>query len=123
MFYRFLKFWMLATPKGHSAVLLNRGLSLAMAWGEHLLAPIQQRLGREYPALSSAELDDVNAACQAAMKFGHAAAYALASEGHGHVDPQAFKARVKSRYPWVDSANIARLFTQSMYYAWKDGLA
>lgn len=61
--------------------------------------------------------------CQAAMKFGRVAVCALARESHGDVNPRAFKARVESRYPWVDSANTARLLTQGMYYAWKDGLA
>ena len=32
-----------------------------------------------------------------------------------------FVGTVLARYPWVTAANAARLFNQSMYYAWKTG--
>ena len=101
--------------------LLNRGLELAMDWGENWLAPIQERLHQQYRHLSREELDELNASCQAAMKFGHATAYELVHEQGKNVDEDEFTARVLVSHPWVDAANIARLFRQSMYYVWKGG--
>ncbi len=42
---------------GHDSAILNAGLDLAMEFGEHWLAPIQDRLGALYPALNARDLD------------------------------------------------------------------
>ena len=62
-----------ATPTREA--LLNDGLELAMDWGENWLAPIQDRLHQRHPQLNPQQLDELNEACQDAMKFGHATAY------------------------------------------------
>ena len=101
--------------------LLNDGLEMAMDWGESWLAPIQDRLRQRHPQLDPAQLDELNAACQAAMKFGHATAYELAHEGGPQVAPEAFAARVRAEHPWISADNVERLQRQSLYYAWKAG--
>lgn len=99
---------------------LNAGLNLAMEWGEDWLKPIQDRLGLLYPAMSQAERDEANSTCQAAMKFGHGSVYELASASGKDTKASDFERIMKHRYSWVDSRNLARLFNQGMYYAWKD---
>jgi len=102
-------------------VLLNDGLELAMDWGENWLAPIQERLLKRHAHLQREEVDELNAICQDAMKFGHGIAYKLVRERGREVAQDEFMPLVLAAYPWVNTENAARLFTQSMYYAWKTG--
>jgi hypothetical protein len=100
--------------------LLNEGLSLAMEWGENWLKPIQERLALRRPALSQSELDEINAICQAAMKFGHDSVYDLALKSGSKTKLEDFEPVMRARYPWANSENLSHLFSQGMYYAWKD---
>src|SRR5262249_55264111 len=93
---------------------LNEGLHLATEWGEQFMQPIQPRLASKYPALSPTELDELNATCQAAMKFGHSAVYDLARVSGKDTRSPAFETRMKRQYPWIDSRNLSRLFSQGM---------
>ena len=100
--------------------ILNVGLHLAMAFGQNWLEPIQSRLSKKYPALSSGELDEYNAACKEAMKFGHDTVYSMA-ETHGkNTNIEEFKPVYTEKYPWVSLKNIKGIFNQGMYYAYKD---
>jgi hypothetical protein len=101
--------------------LLNEGLELAMDWGENWLAPIQPRMAQRHPHLERRELDELDAAVQEAMKFGHDTAYALVRAAGQGVPQAEFNPLVMSKYPWLDSENAARLFSQSIYYASKAG--
>lgn len=104
--------------------LLNEGLHLAMAWGEDWLKPIQARLAGRHPELSEGELDEIDAICRTAMRFGHDAVYDLALKSGTSTKREDFDPIMSARYPWVDRRNLAQLFNQGMYYAWKDtGLA
>ena len=107
-------------PSTGRELLWNDGLNMAMEWGENLLQPVQSRLSAKYPSLTPAELDEINALCQAAMKFGHDTVYGLASRSGSKTKLESFAALMRRRYPWVDAKNISRLFSQGMYYAWKD---
>lgn len=107
--------------KPDSAALLNEGLDLSMDWGENWLAPIQSRLHKNWPHLKPAELEELNAACQRAMKFGHDTLYELRTSQGKEVDVEDFTSLLLAAFPWVNAANATRLFNQSTYYAWKAG--
>lgn len=92
-----------------------------MDWGENWLAPIQDRLRQRHPQLNPQQLDELNEACQGAMKFGRATAYELAQAGGAQVAPEAFAARVLAQYPWLSADNAERLQRQSLYFVWKAG--
>ncbi|MFL5386714.1 MAG: hypothetical protein ACJ8GN_29840 [Longimicrobiaceae bacterium] len=49
--------------------LLNRGLALAMEFGENCLQPIQARLAKEFPHLTPQGLDQYDALCGAARRY------------------------------------------------------
>jgi hypothetical protein len=100
-----------ARNTGSPEALLNDGLALAMDWGEDWLAPIQNRLARQHPRLSRGELDQLNAACQEAMRFAQETIHAMVRERGTNVLAD----------PWATAENTARLFSQGMYYAWKTG--
>ena len=100
--------------------LLNEGLYLAMEWGEDWLKPIQERLAVRHPALSKEDLDEINAISQKAMRFGHGAVYDLALKSGDETSYGDFEPAMIAQYPWVDAKNLSRLFSQGMYYAWKD---
>lgn len=102
-----------------TAPLLNEGLALAMAWGQDWLMPIQTRLRQRHPALSEQELDEINAFCQTAMKFGHAEALNQAPDQPDDAKKAAFSIAVKARYPWINDENLSQLYSQGMYYAMK----
>jgi hypothetical protein len=99
--------------------LLNEGLRLAMEWGENMLKPIRNRLALSHPELSPSELDEVNAICQAAMKFGRKCVSDLVSKSGLNTKCEDVEPLIKARYPWIDLNNISRLFNQGMYYSMK----
>jgi hypothetical protein len=108
-------------PAGSSRdTLLNKGLDLAMEGGENWLKPIQDRLALQHPELSQSELDEVNDICHAAMKFGHDCVYDLALKSGKNTKREDFEPLMRVRSPWVDPKNLSHLFSQGMYYAWKD---
>lgn len=100
--------------------ILNDGLDYAMEFGSNWLQPIQSRLVKLYPKLSDIELDDYNSKCQAAMKTGHEQVYALAEESGKDASFEAFVASYSKSFPWVSDKNLKHIFSQGMYYAWKD---
>jgi hypothetical protein len=105
------------------ADILNAGLDLAMAWGQHWLQPIQGRLAQAFPALDTAQLDAYDRACREAMRFGHGQVPVRWAEAAGDeaAAERAFAAAMRARYPWVSADNLGRLFSQGCYYAWKNG--
>jgi hypothetical protein len=98
----------------------NEGLYLAMEWGTDWMKPIQPRLASRYPALTPAELDELDKLCRDAMKFGHTTVYDLAESAGKDTKYEDFARVMTRRYAWVDARNLSRLFSQGMYYAWKD---
>jgi hypothetical protein len=100
--------------------ILNNGLILAMAFGKNWIKPIQTRLGKIYPALSDDELEQYNTKCQEVMTFGHTTVYELAERYGKATDIKEFEGVFTSQYSWVTSKNINNIFSQGMYYAFKD---
>ena len=114
----------IGSPAESREALLNEGLDLAMEWGKNWLKPIQERLAVHHPELSQDELNEINAICQSTMKFGHDYVYNLALKTGKDTKKSDLELAMQSRYPWVNAKNISHLFSQGMYYAWKDtGLA
>ena len=101
--------------------LRNEGLALAMDWGEDWLAPIQPRLRERHPRLTAAELDALDATCRGAMKLGHETVHALVRAHGKNLALPAFAERFAAQVPWASAENVARLYDQGLYYAWKTG--
>lgn len=108
---------------------LNRGLAMAMEFGSNWLQPIQERLRKYCKELKEDELDEYNAVCQQAMRQGHAFIYDTLDDiakKHQTIAEaelkQQFTSYLTTLYPWVYQNNVNHLFSQSCYYAWRDGL-
>ena len=99
--------------------LRNEGLSLAMEWGKDWLMPIQARLAERHPMLSAAALDDLDAICRTAMRFGHQLVADFVSTYGPNVPRGVFADALRAQYPWIDDENMARLHSQGVYYAMK----
>ena len=93
-----------------------------MEFGEHWLQPIQERLSKRFPNLSTDELEEYNRVCQEAMGFGHDYVYKFAEENSSEPNADNFSGVIRSRYPWINRTNLSRLRSQGRYYARKDGL-
>jgi len=107
----------------------NAGLDFAMEWGENFLQPIQGRLSKKFPELSKEELDECNKICQAVMSAGHNFVYKqleTAYDSGTKVNQtdlyENMKKDLLAHYKWINEENLNRLFSQGMYYSWKDGL-
>jgi hypothetical protein len=108
---------------------LNDGLRLAVESGEHWLQPIHAGLADRHPTLTAVDLDRYDAACRAAMTFGHHAANVCltnASKRYAWQDQsdietalvlEAFTQHLHGRYPWISKENVGRLFAQGMRLA------
>ena len=99
---------------------MNEGLDLALEWGEHFLQPIQERLAARHPYLDQASLDEINDACQAAMRIGKELVHGLAAKSGGGTNQEEFSRRMRAQIPWISRENLSRLYNQGMYFAWKD---
>ena len=58
-----------------------------------------------------------DATARAAMSFGHAYVY-----DHPGCTQEQCAAAVRAKYPWVSDDNVAHVYSQGGYYAWKDGI-
>lgn len=103
--------------------LANLALDLALAWGPDFLQPTQERMARLRPELSQEELDRYDRIARDAMNTGHTIVQDL-TLARGLSDarvPDDAKAQVAAEIPWASSDNLARIVSQGMYFAWKDG--
>ncbi|MCO4294088.1 hypothetical protein NF867_14590 [Solitalea sp. MAHUQ-68] len=111
------------------SVILNDGLKLAMEFGKNWLQPIQDRLKKKYRFLTLQELNDYDTICRQAMHKGHDFVYNTLTELYDvnqTISNNELKEKLKKtlldQYPWINTSNLEALFSQSCYYAWKDGL-
>lgn len=99
--------------------ILNIGLSLAMEFGEHWLDPIQSRLAKQFPDLSSEELNEYNSICRTAMESSNKLVCSLLKKDGEKIKYEEWEATVLRSHPWINKKNLSRLFSQGMYYAMK----
>ncbi len=111
----------LGSRKPDPDALRNDALGLAMDWGEQWLAPVQGRLAEMYPQLPRTELDELDALAREAMQFAHQTILAFAARGDQGLTEEDFSARFSAQYPWANAENVARMYRQGTYYAWKAG--
>lgn len=98
--------------------ILNTALSLTLEWGEDWLQPVQSRLAKHYPQLSTEELDHYNTIVQKAMGFGWQTIEAF-DFMNDTTSSKKYRAKVLESYSWINEENLSRLYSQSCYYALK----
>ena len=106
----------------------NIGLEFSMEFGPNWLKPIQERLSRKIPALTSDELNRFDKLCRAVRDGGIQDLHSMLEE----IDPKnpkdknefykGFAALQTHKHPWINKKNMDHLFSQAMYYAFKDGI-
>ena len=92
----------------------NTALQLAMEWGDYFMKPTQPRMQALHPALTKKQLDEYDAIAREAMTFGHRYTY---DQPDGAYDQ--YVAAVRHQFAWVSDDNLARLYSQGIYYAHK----
>jgi D-3-phosphoglycerate dehydrogenase len=67
--------------------------------------------------------------CQAALSYGIDSLTSIL-DGIDILNPvnekdlfNRWKSQILNKYPWINQSNLGHLFSQSMYYAWKDGIS
>jgi hypothetical protein len=102
----------------------NDALHLAMEWGKDWMKPTQERLAARHTGLHASDLDRYNAIARDAMLYGNRLVYEQA-EALGF-DNQELAEKCQKlllhKYAWISEENFQGLFSQGMYYAWKDGV-
>lgn len=97
--------------------IFNVALDMTLEWGENFHKPIQERLCAAYPALSQAEADRLDSQCREAMHY----AFGQIERAYvNEITGQAASANILARYSLVNKENMARMWAQGQYYAWKD---
>ena len=97
---------------------VNFALDLSLEWGENWLCPINARLLAVEPQWSAEQAEILNAWCVEVREFAWAQIapfYASAEEGRFERAMET----TRRKYPQVSQANLARLYNQGMYYAWR----
>jgi hypothetical protein len=114
--------------KSDESSILNSGLDMAMEFGEYFRQPIQSRLSKKYPSLTAEQLDQYNSMCTTAMesgfKFVDSILEPLATSNQTISEANLKKHlfhHMKANYPWINKDNLDRLYSQSCYFAFKNG--
>lgn len=109
--------------------ILNQGLSCALEFGPALNQPIHQRLLTHFPHLANSELDTINRMSYEVRDEGHTYLLSVLKEVAHHQQTLTtleitliFYSYLLSKYLWINEKNLEHLFSQSCYYAYKDGL-
>ena len=109
--------------------IINVGLEMAMEFGSNYGKPINERLKKKYADLKEDEINGYNSLCQAAMSRGHQYIYnsleALFDKCETITEAELknqLAENMQDGFSWISESNLSRLFSQSCYYAWKDGL-
>ncbi|MEH0154115.1 hypothetical protein V6R21_08185 [Limibacter armeniacum] len=109
--------------------ILNKGYKMSLEFGGNWLKPINERLGKKYPKLSSNELDEFSAICERlraeAINFINKYLEAKAEGNQQIVEKElqiAFTNWALEYYPWLSKSNIKGTVSQGLYFAWKGGL-
>lgn len=96
--------------------MMNYALELATEWGENFRKPIDERMRRKYPELTTDEIARLKALADEAESFiCHLAERELAGEiGEYDIVPLAWE-----KYPWVGEHQLSRLKNIGMFWARK----
>ena len=98
-----------------NAHIQNEALQLSLEWGENFMAPIQTRLRKSFPELTPDQADELEKSSRKIQSF----AFALYEELYVERMTRAeVEAKIKAAYAFLDEDNMARLYSQGMYYAW-----
>ncbi len=109
--------------------ILNSGLFFAMEFGENWLQPIESRLLSKYNFLSTEQLNKYNEVCREAMFAGHKCVHDILEKVEN--ENQTIKENILKQqminfllkqYSWINEKNLKKIFSQSCYYAYKEGL-
>jgi hypothetical protein len=110
--------------KNFDSKILNMSLELTLEWGEYWLAPIQERIMLKLPSLSSSQADFLDSFSKEVQKDINL--FIKKTLERKRIESEQLNEIVLSyineKYSWINEDNIAKLFSQGCYYAWKDGL-
>lgn len=100
-----------------------------MEFGKNWLQPVNDRLKKKYAHLNIEELNYYDTVCRQARDTVCKFVYKRLSELCDNRDTikendlnDDFNLFVTEQFSWISSKNANALFSQSLYYAWKDGL-
>lgn len=109
--------------------ILNKGLKFALEFGKNWMQPINERLSRRFPDLTHAELEEFNKICEQVRNdslIHMSERLQNITEQQQEITEKELKSElakwVNEQFPWVSKSNIKRIYSQGMYYGWKDGL-
>lgn len=110
--------------KDFDSNILNMSLELTLEWGEHWLAPIQERIMLKLPSLSLNQADFLDLFSKKVQKdINLFIKQTLEKKRIGSEQlKEIVLSYINEKYSWINERNSARLFSQGCYYAWKDGL-
>ncbi len=109
--------------------ILNLSVAIALEWGQNWNQPIQERLTKKLPFLTTNELDELNIKSKEVLTAGfniiRATLEKLTDKGEiiKEKDLKAeFENELTALYPWISHVNIKSICNQGLYYSWKNGL-
>ena len=96
--------------------LLNIALEIKTEWGENFRKPIDERILLKFPALTAAEINELDKIAGEAESF----IYHLAEqEIEGKILETDIVVKTRLKFPWLYDSNLFRLKNIGMYYARK----
>ena len=108
---------------------LNLSIVLALEWGHNWNQPIQTRLSKKLPSLTTSELDEINGKSKEVLTTGfeilRTTLEKLSDTGETIREKdlkENFEKELTGLYPWISQDNIISIYNQGRYYSWKEGL-
>ena len=99
-----------------SAELLNLALEFKTEWGENFKQPIDERILRKFPALTTAEIKELDKIADEADSF---ICDLAEQELDGKILESDIISQTRLRFPWINDGNLFRLKNIGMFYARK----
>lgn len=101
-------------PLGLSREEFERAFAEFLLWGPRKRIPIEQRLQEALPVIDSASIPKLLETCRAIEEFAETVARDVI---RGAISDEAALQQIAHAYPYLNSAQLRRIYSQACFYA------
>ncbi len=101
----------------------NEALRISIEWGPRRSIPYETRLANSRPELAQSQIEELRTLCAQVESeaWGTVVQHFKANGMNDAAAIDAWTTALRAKWPWLNQNNLASLWTQGCYYAWKEG--